>query len=81
MLAPTSKRLRYDETLLVQFIQAAGRLRLRRHLLLQQFLGLVDLGRQVRAAASIGVVEEHQGSVGLADLFLGEGALAGEVSI
>lgn len=46
------------------------------YLFVEKFLGLVDLGRQIRAAASIGVVEQHGGSVSLADLVLGDGALA-----
>ena len=44
--------------------------------LLQKLLGLVDLGGQVRAAATIGMVEKHEGAVGLADLVLSDGALA-----
>lgn len=48
------------------------------HLLVEELFGLVDLGGQVRAAATIGVVHQHQGSVRLADLVLGDGALAGD---
>ena len=44
--------------------------------LLEELLGLVDLGGEVGAAAAVGVVQQHQGAVGLADLLLGEGALA-----
>lgn len=44
--------------------------------LLEKLLRLVDLGRQVRASASIRVVQEHQGPVGFADLLLRDGALA-----
>lgn len=36
----------------------------------QKLLRLVDLGGEVRAAASVGVVEEHHSSVGLANLVL-----------
>lgn len=39
-------------------------------ILLQELLRLVDLGGEVGAAAAVGVVEKHHGSVGLADLFL-----------
>lgn len=46
------------------------------YLFIEKLLGLVDLGGQVRAAASVGVVEQHGGSVSLADLVLGDGALA-----
>ena len=35
--------------------------------LLQKLLGLIDLRSEVRRAAAIGVVEEHQRAVGLAD--------------
>lgn len=45
-------------------------------ILLEELLGLVDLGGEVGAAATVGVVQQHQGAVGLADLLLGEGALA-----
>lgn len=48
--------------------------------LLQELLRLVDLGGEVRAAASIGVVEEHHGSVGLADFVLRDLFLATEKS-
>ena len=43
--------------------------------LLKELLSLVDLGGQIRAAAAIGVVEEHEGAVGLAHFVLGDGAL------
>lgn len=46
------------------------------YLLVQQLLCLVHLGRKVRAAASIGMVEKHNGAVGFADLVLGECSLA-----
>lgn len=42
------------------------------YLLIEQFFRLVDLGGQVGTAASIGMVEQHHGSVSLADLVLGE---------
>lgn len=41
----------------------------------EELLGLVDLGRQVRAAATIGVVEKHKLAVLLADLVLVKGTL------
>jgi hypothetical protein len=41
----------------------------------QQLLGFVDLGSKVRAASSIGMVQEHDGSVGLLNLFLGDASL------
>jgi hypothetical protein len=44
--------------------------------LVEKLLGFVDLGRQVGASASIGVVEQHERAVSLSDLFLGDGALA-----
>lgn len=34
---------------------------------LEQFFGLIDLGCEVRASASIGVVQEHELAVLLAD--------------
>lgn len=46
-------------------------------LFVQQFFCFVDLGGQVGAAASIGVVQKHDCSVGLADLVLCDAALAG----
>ena len=48
-------------------------------MLVEEFLGLVDLGGQVRATATIGVVEEHELTVLLADLVLVEGTLAVEL--
>ena len=45
----------------------------------QQLLGFVDLGSKVRAASSIGMVQEHDGSVGLLDLFLGDASLTVDV--
>jgi hypothetical protein len=48
-------------------------------LLVEEFFCFVDLCRKVRAAASIGVVEEHEGAVGLADFFLCDGAFAAVV--
>ena len=45
-------------------------------MLVQEFLRFVDLGRQVRAPTAIGVVEEHELTVLLADLVLVEGALS-----
>lgn len=47
-------------------------------MLVQELLCFVDLCRQVRATASIGMVEEHESSVGLADLVLGQRSLAGK---
>ena len=44
--------------------------------LLQQLLCLVHLGRQVRTAPAIGVVQQHQRAVRLADLVLGDGPFA-----
>lgn len=44
--------------------------------LLEELLGFVDLGGQVRTASSIGVVEQHQSSVGFADLIFRHGAFA-----
>lgn len=41
----------------------------------EEFFGLVDLGGQVRAAATIGVVEEHELTVLLAHLVLVQFAL------
>lgn len=46
--------------------------------LVEELLGFVDLGGQVRAAATVGVVEEHELTVVLADLVLVQGALAVE---
>ena len=43
----------------------------------EEFLGLVDLRGQVRTAAAIGVVEQHELAVVLAHLFLGQGSLPG----
>lgn len=45
-------------------------------MLVQELLGLVDLGGQVGAAATIGVVEEHELAVLLAHLVLVQGTLA-----
>ncbi|KAF3387008.1 hypothetical protein F1880_000460 [Penicillium rolfsii] len=42
---------------------------------IEEFFGLVDLGGQVRAAATIGVVEEHELTVLLAHLVLVQFAL------
>lgn len=47
-------------------------------ILVQELLGLVDLGGQVGAAATIGVVEEHELAVLLAHLVLVQGTLAVE---
>lgn len=41
----------------------------------EEFFGLVDLGGQVRAAATIGVVEQHKLTVLLAHLVLAQFAL------
>lgn len=38
----------------------------------EEFLRLVDLGGQVWTAAAIGVVEQHELAVVLADLILGQ---------
>lgn len=43
----------------------------------EEFLGLVDLGGQVRAAAAVGVVEQHELTVLLAHLVLVEGPFTG----
>lgn len=43
---------------------------------LEQLLGLVDLGREVGAPAAVGVVEEHQRAVRLADLVTADTALS-----
>lgn len=43
--------------------------------LLEHFLRLVDLCREVRASAAIGVVEKHQVAMRLADLVAAETAL------
>ena len=45
-------------------------------LLVEQLLGFVDFCGEVGTAATIGVVEQHDGSMGLADFFLGNGSLA-----
>ena len=45
--------------------------------LVQELLGLVDFGGQVRAAATIGVVEEHELTVLLAHFVLVQLALTG----
>jgi hypothetical protein len=47
-------------------------------LLLEHLLGLVDLCGKVRAAAAIGVVEQHEGAVLLAQKLFCDAALAGE---
>lgn len=44
-------------------------------MLIEEFLCFVDLGGQVWTAAAIGVVEQHELSVVLADLVLGQGSL------
>ena len=41
----------------------------------EEFFGLVDLGGQIRAAATIGVVEQHELTVLLAHLVLVQFAL------
>mgnify|MGYP007098517864 CR=1 FL=1 len=41
----------------------------------EELLGLVDFSRQVRAASTIGVVEQHELTVLLADLVLVQGTL------
>lgn len=48
-------------------------------MLVEEFLGFVDFGRQVRAPTAIGVVEEHELTVLLADLFLVERAFPSRV--
>jgi hypothetical protein len=45
--------------------------------LLQKFFGFIDLRGQVRAAATIRMVQHHECSMILADLFFGKIALAG----
>jgi len=50
-------------------------LRSSRHLLVEELFGLVDLCREVRAASAVGVVEQHERPMRLADLFLAERAL------
>lgn len=47
-------------------------------LLLEHLLGLVDLCSEVGAAAAIGVVEQHEGAVLLAQQLFCDAALAGE---
>jgi hypothetical protein len=42
---------------------------------IEEFLGFVDLGSQVWATTAIGVVEEHELAVVLANFFLGQGSL------
>jgi hypothetical protein len=42
---------------------------------IEEFLRFVDLGCQVWTTAAIGVVEQHELTVVLADLFLGQGSL------
>lgn len=44
-------------------------------LLIQQLLGLIDLCREIRATASIRMVQQHNRPVGLADFVLGDGPL------
>ena len=44
-------------------------------MLLEEFLGFVDLRSQVRAASAIGVVEQHQLAVLLGDLVFSQSAL------
>ena len=41
----------------------------------EEFLGLIDLGSQVRATTAVGVVEEHKLTVLLAHFVLVQGAL------
>lgn len=48
-------------------------------LFIQKLLGLVDLGREIRAPAAIGVVEEHELAVLLANLVFVEGALTAAI--
>lgn len=67
--SPPSRTLTTPETSRLVFNMGMSRV------LLQKLLCLVHLGRQVRAAATIGVVQEHQGTVGLANLVLGDGTL------
>lgn len=43
----------------------------------QQLFRFVDLCGEVRATSSVGVIQKHGGSVGLADLVLSDGTLAG----
>jgi hypothetical protein len=45
-------------------------------ILLQEFLRLVNLAGEVRAAAAIGMVREHQAAMVLADLLFGKCAFA-----
>ena len=47
-----------------------------RAILFQELLSLVDLGRQVRTPAAVGVIQEHQRPVRLADLVFRNGSLA-----
>lgn len=42
---------------------------------IEEFLRFVNLGGQVRATAAIGVVEQHELTVVLANLVLGKGTL------
>src|SRR4051812_4907754 len=46
-----------------------------RSALLQHLLRLIDLRRQVRAPAAIGMVQQHQCAMRLADFVLGDGSL------
>lgn len=46
---------------------------------IQKLLGFIDLGREVRTPASIGVVEEHELAVLLADFVFVKGAFTAVV--
>jgi hypothetical protein len=45
---------------------------LSRGVLLEKFLSLVHLGRQVWTSSSIGMVQQHQGTMSFSDFFLGQ---------
>lgn len=47
---------------------------------IQELLGLVDLGREVRTSASVGVVEEHELTMLFADFILVQGSFTANVS-
>lgn len=49
--------------------------------LLEKFLCLVHLRRQVWTTATIGVVEQHECSMGFPDLLFGDGSLAALESV
>lgn len=50
-------------------------------MLVEELLGLVDLGGQVRAAPTIGVIEQHELTVLLAHLILVQSTLTANIFI